>query len=55
MDDKPQRHGVDRDGGQVMSAWLASEAFTSFMTATFAVAVKNVVVDQAAGNMTQPR
>ena len=56
MDTQPQRHDADdRDHDQTVSAWLASEAFTDFMTLTFAAAVKQAVDEQVANGVTQPR
>ena len=56
MDTQPQRHNADdRDHGQTVSAWLASEAFTDFMTLTFGAAVKQAVDEQVAKGVIQPR
>ncbi len=51
MDTQPQRD----DANQAVSAWLASEAFTDFMTLTFGVAVKQVVDEQVAKGVIQSR
>ena len=56
MDTQPQRHDADdRDHYPAVSAWLASEAFTDFMTLTFGVAVKQAVDEQVAKGVIQPR
>lgn len=54
MDTQPQRHETD-DRDQAVSAWLASEAFTDFMTLTFRTAVKQAVAEQVAKGAIQPR
>ena len=56
MDTQPQRHdGDDRDPDQAVSAWLASEAFTGFITRTFDAAVTQAVDEQIAKGVIQPR
>lgn len=56
MDTQPQRHEADeRDRDRLASAWLASEAFTDFMTLTFSAAVKQAVAEQIARGVAQPR
>ena len=55
MDDQPQPYDPDRSDGQAMSMWLASEAFTEFMTAAFGAAVKHLAEEQAAKDLLQPR
>ena len=54
MDTQPQRHDAD-DVNQPVSAWLASEAFTDFVTLTFGAAVKQAVAEQIAKGVIQPR
>ena len=54
MDTQPQRHDAD-DRDQAVSAWLASEAFTDFMTLTFGAAVKQAADEQVAKGVIQPR
>lgn len=54
MDTQLQRHEAD-DRDQAISAWLASEVFTDFMTLTFAAAVSQAVDEQAARGVIQPR
>ncbi len=54
MDTQPQRPDA-HDHDQAMSAWLASEAFTDFMTLTFDAAVKQAVDEQVAKDVTKPR
>ena len=55
MADEPQLHEADRHDEQEVSAWLASEAFINFMTATFGVAVMHAVEKHAAEDMIPPR
>ncbi len=56
MDTQPQRHEVDdRDHNQAVSTWLASEAFSDFMTLTFGAAVRQAVDEQVAKGVIQPR
>jgi hypothetical protein len=54
MDTQPQRHDA-HDHDQAVSTWLASEAFTDFITLTFGVAVKQAVDEQVAKGVIQPR
>lgn len=54
MDTQPQRHDADDlDHEQAVSAWLASEAFTAFMTLTFGAGVEQAVDEQVAKGVTQ--
>ena len=56
MDTRLQRHEADdRDHDQAVSAWLASETFTDFMTLSFGAAVKQAVDEQVARGVIQPR
>ena len=56
MDTQSQRHDADdHDPDHALSAWLASEAFTDFMTLTFGGAVKQAVNEQVAKGVIQPR
>ena len=51
MDTQPHRSdGADHE--QALSAWMATDTFTDFMTATFDAAVKLVVDEQAAKGVT---
>ena len=56
MDTQPQRHEADnRDHNQAVSTWLASEAFTDFMTLTFGAAVRQAVDEQLVKGVIQSR
>ncbi len=56
MDTQPQQHDADdRDHDQAASAWLASEAFTDFLTLTFGTAVRQAVDEQVAKGVIQPQ
>ena len=52
MDSQPQRQH-DSDHDQTVAAWLTSEAFTAFMTRTFAAAVMQAMDEQTAKGVTQ--
>jgi hypothetical protein len=56
MDTQPHRHDAhDHDQDQPLLTWLASEAFTDFMTLTFGAAVKQAVGEQVAKGVTERR
>lgn len=54
MDTQPHRHDA-HDQDQPLLTWLASEAFTDFMTLTFGAAVKQAVGEQVAKGVTERR
>jgi hypothetical protein len=56
MDTQPHLHDAhDHDQDESLPEWLASEAFTHFMTLTFGAAVKQAVDEQAARGVTERR
>lgn len=55
MTTEPQRHDDhDPDHDQALTAWLASEAFTDFMTLAFAAGAKRAVDEQTARDESAP-
>jgi len=56
MNTQPHLHDAhDHDQDQLLRTWLASEAFTDFMTLTFGAAVKQAVDEQVAKGVTERR